>query len=85
MRHIKLIVAALAAPLTVGCAPDLTCNDPQPYQFAVETPKVDAPNGLDELQESREMLIPRASPQEPRDPDSPCLDLPPSLKAAGEN
>ena len=84
MRPTILLSASLIALLS-GCAQSLTCDDPQPYQAAIETNKVAAPEGLDGLEESREMRIPRASPQDPRPPGSPCLDLPPPLRSAGSS
>lgn len=67
--------------LTSACAPDLTCEDPQPYQSAIEVDKVDSPDGLDDLQASEEMAIPRASPRDARQTGDPCLDLPPTIQA----
>jgi hypothetical protein len=84
MRYIPLLITLFSALLT-GCAQNLSCDKPQPYQAAVETSKVAAPDGLDPLEEDREMRIPRASPQDPRPPGSPCLDLPPPLRAAGSS
>ena len=78
MRQTVLPFTLLATILS-GCAQNLTCDDPQPYQAATETDKLAAPEGLDPLEETREMRIPRASPQDPRPPGSPCLDLPPAL------
>lgn len=66
-----------------GCAVDTTCDDVQAYQLANETDKVDAPEGLDDLPEANEMQIPRASPRDPREPGSPCLDIPPTLQSLG--
>jgi len=59
----------------------MTCDEPEPYQAAVEVPRVEPPEGLSELSPSEEMEIPRASPQDPRPPGSPCLDLPPTLQS----
>lgn len=84
MRLTIILITALAAGMS-GCAQNLTCDDPQPYQAAIETDKIAAPDGLDELQEGREMRIPRASPQDPRPPGSPCLDLPPPIRASGSS
>jgi uncharacterized lipoprotein len=84
MRSIPGIAIAAAAMLLGGCASDLTCQDPQTYQSAREVDRVVAPEGLDELQAAREMVIPRASPRDPRPADAPCLDLPPTIKASGQ-
>jgi len=55
-----------------------TCDEPQRYQAAMETKKVEVPEGLDPLDELREMPIPRAEPG-PRPDGSKCVELPPSI------
>ena len=77
-----IVIAALSA---TACAPDLTCSEPQKYQFAREGERVVAPEGLDGLVEANEMEIPRASPRDPRPADSPCLDLPPTIQASSDD
>ncbi len=77
------IALALLATLCTACGgQQLTCDDPQAYQASVEVEKIRAPDGLDALAESKEMDIPRASPQDPRPPGSPCLELPPTIQSA---
>ena len=75
------MIAMLSA---AACAPDLTCSDPQEYQFAREGERVVAPDGLDGLVQTNEMEIPRASPRDPRPANAPCLDLPPTIQAASD-
>lgn len=82
MRPVTLITTTALAVCLSGCGSNLTCDDPQAYQEAVEVTKIDAPDGLDGLEESREMVIPRSSPRDPRPPGSPCLDLPPTIPAS---
>jgi len=62
-----------------GCGADLTCDEPQKYQMAVESSKIISPEGLDLLRSDRELRIGRASPRDPRPADSPCLDTPPRI------
>ena len=81
MRLKILLPFLLALSAGAGCAPDLTCSDPQPYQSAVEVGKVQAPEGLDDLAVGAEMDIPRASPRDERSETDPCLDLPPTIQA----
>ena len=76
IRSTPLVVLAL---LCSACGQQLTCESPQPYQAAVEVEKLTVPEGLDLLLEGKEMDIPRASPQDPRPADAPCLDLPPTI------
>ena len=67
-----LVVAAC------GGSPALEC-DSGPYQVAVSTPRVIAPEGLDNLDPLNEVPLPSASPQEPWPEDGPCLEHPPQL------
>ena len=74
-------ISVLATFLLAGCGGidqiDLSCDKPAPYQAAVETDRVVAPEGLDQLDLSQEMPVPSASPQPARTPGEPCLDIPP--------
>ena len=54
-----------------------TCDEPQNYQSAQLGAKVRAPEGLDELDELKEMPIPEPTPRPPRPPGSRCIELPP--------
>ena len=85
MKGLRQILLGLIALATGACAADLTCDDPQLYQDAVEGRRVTAPEDLDNLQSAREIQIPRASPRDPRPPGSPCLDLPPTLSVGGSD
>ena len=75
------IILAVLAMLCSACGQQLTCDSPQPYQASIEVGRIQTPEGLDELNEGKEMDIPRASPQDPRPAGSPCLDLPPSIQS----
>ena len=66
-----------------GCAKDISCDDPKRYQQAREGARIDAPEGLDQLEASKELTVPTASPRDDRAKGSPCLDLPPVLKSKG--
>jgi len=69
----------LIALVSVGCGADLTCDEPQKYQMAIESSKITSPEGLDPLRSDRELRVGRASPSDPRSADSPCLDTPPRI------
>ncbi len=56
-----------------------TCDEPQPYQSAVEGKHVVVPEGLDPLDEFKEIPIPRAD-SPPRPEGSVCIDYPPSIQ-----
>ena len=76
MKYIHIISLFLAIIITSGCAADLSCEEPETYQSAVESNKIISPDDLDQLQEDRELKIVRASPRNPRLTNSPCLDEP---------
>ena len=79
MRIASLIlVAALAVVAGCGESRMLEC-DSGPYLTAVRAPRVQAPEGLDNLDPLREVPLPAASPQEPRADDGPCLEQPPQI------
>jgi len=83
MRTKGLALMMLACTLFAGCANDLSCDDIQRYQKAREGTRIDAPDDLDELEASKELTVPSASPRDARAKGSPCLDLPPVLQSKG--
>ena len=79
---IRLIaLVALAAVLgACGANPDVTCDEVQYYQTAELTERVEAPEGLDQLDPNREMPLPEAAPRPPREQGLPCFDRPPRIR-----
>jgi hypothetical protein len=77
------IIPVLAALAACGGTPELSCDEVQSYQLAVEGKRIETPEDLDGLNELREMPLPEASPRPPRPEGSPCLDLPPSILSGG--
>ena len=69
----------LAALGGCGGEADLTCDDPSPYQEAIQNERLQTPEDLDAPQPSREMPIPQANPRPERPKGSPCLELPPRV------
>ena len=66
--------------VAVGCGSERIYEcDSGPYQTAVRAPKVQAPEGLDNLDPLNEVPLPAASPQQPRPEGSPCLEEPPRI------
>jgi len=55
-----------------------SCDDPQPYMEAKNTGRVKVPEGMDDLEEFKEMPIPSAAPRPPRPANAPCIELPPA-------
>ena len=63
-----------------GCGgADITCDDIRAYQLAVEGKRIEAPDGLDDLDPAKEATLPEASPRQEREPGSPCIDRPPEV------
>ena len=77
---LSIVLLAIAA---CGGSVDLTCDEVASYQLAVEGRRVEVPADLDALEPLREMPLPEASPQPPRPPNSPCIDLPPEVTIGG--
>jgi len=74
------VLLLLAAGLhACGGSADLTCDDVQVYQLAVESKRVEAPEDLDNLDPLREVPLPEASPREALPPGSDCVDRPPKV------
>ncbi|NIL93466.1 MAG: hypothetical protein GTO71_03255 [Woeseiaceae bacterium] len=77
------ITLALVVPLLLlaGCGGNIgnvDCDE-GPYQVAVRAPKVQAPEGLDDLDPLAEIPLPAASPREPWPADGPCIEQPPQI------
>jgi uncharacterized lipoprotein len=75
-----LVMSLAVVAVLAGCggSTEVTCDE-GPYLAAVRTPKVESPDGLDNLDPINEMPLPQASPQEPRPKDGSCLDQPPVI------
>jgi uncharacterized lipoprotein len=79
---VAVSLGLLAALAGCGGEVDLTCDDPSPYQEAIQNERLRTPEDLDAPQPSREMPIPQANPRPERPKGSPCLDLPPRIQAS---
>jgi uncharacterized lipoprotein len=83
MMLVRLILIAVVAGLAAcGGSKELTC-DVGPYQEAVNAPRVQVPEGLDSLEQLRELPLPEASPRPDRPEGAPCLDRPPVITTIG--
>ena len=76
----RAVLVVLFAALG-GCGGiELTCDDVRVYQLAEETTRIEAPEDLDDLDPLKEAPLPEASPRAEREPGSPCIDRPPTVK-----
>ena len=74
-----LLVALAATVAACGGTPELECEDGS-YKNAVRGKRLAVPEGLDQLETLKEMPIPAASPQAPREgADDRCLEMPPTV------
>ena len=73
--------------MAYGCGGnvDQTCDEARLYQQAREGKRIEAPEGLSELDGLKEIPLPEASPRQPRPEGSPCLDLPPNILTQGSS
>ena len=85
MRLQRNILAVAACALFAGCGSNETCDEPQRYQAAREGVRINTPDDLDELQGTKELTVPSASPRDPRPAGSPCLELPPVLRVVDDD
>ncbi len=81
MHCLKVIALLCVSVVLAGCfgdkAIDRSCDDPKFYESARRGDRVRSPEGLDDLEDYREMPIPEATDATPRPAGSPCIDLPP--------
>jgi len=81
-RVIAIVSILIVSSSLVGCGKDdirTACDEPQPYQAVVAGQRVVVPEGLDPLDQYKEMPIPESSAP-PRPEGSMCVEYPPSIK-----
>lgn len=82
MMTMRLLAACTLIGSLSGCGGDdlvdQTCDEPQRYQRVVAGRRVEAPEGLDPLNEYAEMPIPKPQNAPVRPRGSRCIELPPS-------
>ncbi len=80
MTSIRIAILVVLLAGLGGCGGvDLTCDEVRDYQLAEESPRIEAPDGLNDLDPLKEAPLPDASPRQDREPGSPCIDLPPEV------
>ncbi len=73
------LIGLLVSTLNACGGAKITCDEVQNYQLAQDGKRVEAPEGLDDLDPLNEMVLPEASPREARPPGSECFDRPPAI------
>ncbi len=90
MTPIRFLIAVTSASLLgslSGCWGSNiseTCDEVQAYQLVVPSKRVVVPDGLDPLEEFKEMPIPKAETP-PRPAGGKCIESPPSVLSGGTN
>lgn len=83
MTTVRLLAALTIIGGLSACGGDgpinQTCDEPQRYQAVVAGKRVEAPEGLDPLNEFAEMPIPKPENAPVRPPGSRCIELPPAI------
>jgi uncharacterized lipoprotein len=85
LKERVLVFAAMAALAGCGGTVDLSCDEERAYQAATEHRRVEAPEGLSQLDPLKEIPMPEASPRAPRPAGSPCLDRPPGVRLSSDD
>lgn len=83
MRAIWLAMTLAVAGILSGCGGNdvnYSCDEPQRYQAVSAGKRVEAPEGLDQLNEFAEMPVPKAEGAVARPKGSRCIELPPKTK-----
>jgi len=83
MGRIRTATLAFLVVVLGACSTQENCDEPGFYEFAESGQRIEAPEGLDNLQAIKELKIPEASPRPPREAGSGCIDRPPTLRIDG--
>ena len=82
VRMLAIIACLATAGSLAGCGKDeirSSCDEIKPYQTVVPGKRIVVPEGLDPLDEYKEMPIPKAQ-TEPRPEGAKCIEWPPSVR-----
>lgn len=79
MKEVRLTVLIMISAIGLGaCSSDPLCEDAQDYQASTLGKRIVSPDGLDTLQEYKELKIPEAAPQT-GEKKLGCTDKPPGF------
>ena len=74
------LVSSIFLLSACGGSGKLKCDNEGAYLTASPSPRVRAPEGMDELETFREVPVPEASPQVQRAAEGRCLEAPPPVQ-----
>ena len=83
MKAIAVLALFFLVPAVIaGCrgGGEIRCDEGGGYALARETPRVRAPDDLDDLDVLREAPLPAASPRPERPASAGCLESPPKIE-----
>ena len=87
MRAFWLAMTLAVAVILSGCGGEdvinYSCDEPQLYQAVRAGKRIEAPEGLDPLNELAEMPVPKAEGAPVRPKGSRCIELPPKVTTGG--
>ena len=82
---VKIVIGVLTASGLSACGGTKiseTCDEPQAYQAIVASKRVTVPDGLDPLDDFKEIPIPKAETP-PRPEGARCIESTPSILSGG--
>ena len=84
MKGIRLLVVLATSLVLAACGgndtKEVDCEKGLKYQNRVVGKRIVAPEGLDQLDEYKEMPIPKADPNAPQPAPGKCDDMPPVIR-----
>ena len=81
----KFILLVAGLSLLTACGGTIKCEAEGRYVLSQEGQRIQVPDDLDDLQSYKELTIPRASPQSPKEDAGKCLEAPPAISAPSES
>lgn len=82
VKYLALVVL-MSGLAGCGGSIDLTCDEARLYETAARGKRIESPDGLDPLNELKEIPLPEASSKQTRTPGAPCIDRPPTVGVGG--
>lgn len=74
-----MAVLLASVAMLAACGGNPKCETEGRYQLSEAGKRIEAPEGLDDLESYKELTIPRASPRDPQADTGRCLEAPPGI------